>query len=292
MTFSTGNVFSQACAIHDHGNSSATVYFTGDGSCDIAADQAGNAQYVAAPEVWQRLIARPGPAVTLDRLGGLNQSTVVGTPFAKHLFVRARDANLDATPGVAVTFTVTAGSAHFPSGSTATVISNSDDGTNAIGQATSPRLIAGPTAGPVTVTVTSGTASATFAETVTAATGTGSADLAVALSAPAEVQTGTKLALVVTVSNAGPSASGKVLTSVPIPPGFTVTKTGGGVKNGSTVMFSLRDGLAVNASHSYTINLTTTRKMSSKATFHASTAPAVPDPNLANNSASDTIQIN
>ena len=112
------------------------------------------------------------------------------------------------------------------------------------------------------------------------------------LSAPAEVQTGTKLALVVTVSNAGPTAAGRPQTYVPIPAGFIVTKTGGGRKFGSTVVFGVWPDLAAGASHRFTINLTTTRKMASNATFHASITSPTADPNGSNNSTSDTIHIN
>ena len=274
----------QTCTIADHGDSTATVSFTGSGGCGIYANQAGNAQYMPALPVHQFMTVAHGPAALVFRRGGSGQSAMVGAAFREPLLARITDKNQASVGGASVTFTVNVGSAHFPGGTSATVTADSE------GYATSPVLTAGSSAGRVNVIATSGAASGGFQETVTPAAGT-TADLAVALSAPAEVQTGTRLALVVTVTNAGPSASGKVLTSVPIPPGFTVTKTGGGVKNGATVMFSLRDGLAVNASHSYTINLTTTRKLSSKATFHASTAAAVPDPNLADNSASDTIQI-
>ena len=285
VRFADGGSYPDTCVITDNGNSSATVSFIGSGRCEIAATQAGNAGYVAAPPVRQAMTVAPGPVATLTPRDGSGQSTVVGTPFVNPLVAMVADKHDNATPGASVTFTVTAGSAHFATGSTATAVADGD------GDASAPTLTAGTSPGPVTVTATSGAASGTFSETVTPATVI-SADLAVTLSAPAEVQTGTKLALVVTVSNAGPSLAGRPRTFVPIPAGFTITKTGGGRKYGSTIVFGLWHGLAAGASHRYTINLTTTRKMASDATFHANITSPTADPNTTNDSASDTIHVN
>ena len=156
VRFADGGSYPNTCVITDHGNSSATVSFIGSGLCEVAATQAGNAGYVAAPLVRQSMTVAPGSVATLTPRHGSGQSTVVGMPFADPLVATVVDKDGHATPGAAVTFTVTAGAAHFASGSTATALAD------IFGDANAPTLTAGTTPGPVTVTATSGAASGTF----------------------------------------------------------------------------------------------------------------------------------
>ncbi len=57
VTFSSGAP--TVCSI-----SGATVSFTGAGTCTIAANQAGNADYLSAPQVTQSFTVTPKPKAT------------------------------------------------------------------------------------------------------------------------------------------------------------------------------------------------------------------------------------
>ena len=100
---------------------------------------------VATPATYGETVVVGPPASISDALGD-NQTAVVTTPFGTPLVAIVEDTYGNPIEGAAVTFTVTAGSASFPGGSTDT------DTTAADGSATAATLTAGTVSGPVTVT--------------------------------------------------------------------------------------------------------------------------------------------
>ena len=232
------------------------------------------------------LTVNPAAAATIIPTAGSGQSAPPGTAYATRLTATLTDRYDNPIPDTKLTFTVTSGTAAFPgSGSGATTVSVD---TNNSGTATAPKLTAGTTPGPVTVTATSGAATATFAETVTTP-GPATADLTITLTGPSAARVGTTITLNAVVTNRGPSPAATILTTVAIPCGFSITSTGGGTRHGSTVLYKLASGLNAHTAHTYTITLTPTRPTT--ATFRASTVSVTADPDYLNNTTSATIHI-
>ena len=150
-----------ACTVTNQPSSTGTVAFTGVGTCVVNADQAAGASYAAAPRVQQTLTVGPAAPSTVTATSGSAQTAPSMQPFPARLVATVTDQYANPVPGAKVTFTVTSRSATFRTRYAVTVTTTSS------GAATSPVLTAGRTAGPVTVTATSGPGSATFTETVT-----------------------------------------------------------------------------------------------------------------------------
>ncbi len=160
----------------------------------IDADQAGNADYAAAPEVTQTITVGGGPAFVTDSppltatVGQAYDYTFAasGTPAPTYALAAGAPSwlSVDASTGE-VTGTPPSGTTSFSYSVTAT---------NADGTAT---------AGPFTVTVT--------------ATTSGKADISAALSCPATMTVGDTGTCTLTVANAGSVAAGTVEAGVRLP---------------------------------------------------------------------------
>ena len=218
----------------------------------------------------------PGAATTVSVTSGMNQAATAGAPFADRLSATVTDALGNMVPGVGVTFTIASGSASFPpTAKTTTVL------TNAVGLATAPVLTAGKTAGPVTVTASSGSAvPATFNETVLSV-GNARADLTVSLSAPASVAKSSTFTMTVTVKNRGPNSATSVLAAVNLGSGLTIVSAPGGSIHGGTVLYSATS-LASNASVAYVVTVKAGRNTLTTGVV-AGALSIVPDPVLSNN---------
>lgn len=213
---------------------------------------------------------------------GGGQSAQAGAAFAQPLVATVTDPGANVpVPGAPVTFTVTAGSASFPGGNTATVTTGSD------GRATAPTLTAGSTAGPVTVTAaTPGVAApATFTGTVTAAPAADRADLAATLTVPATLRPGGSGPVTLVVRNAGPGPARSVASGIALPDGLTVTNGGGGaVSNNKRAVGFLAGTIAPNGSVTYTVTVTAAPSArGAKSIGGGVLSVATRDPNLGNN---------
>ncbi len=176
------------------GTNGTTVNYLAAGSCVIDANQAGNADYAAAPEVTQTITVTGGPAFVTDSppltatVGQAYDYTFAasGTPAPTYALAAGAPSwlSVDASTGE-VTGTPPSGTTSFSYSVTAT---------NADGTAT---------AGPFTVTVTTTTS--------------GKADISAALSCPATMTVGDTGTCTLTVANAGPVAAGTVEVGVRLP---------------------------------------------------------------------------
>ncbi len=97
---------SSVCSI-----SGSTVSFTADGTCVIDANQAGNANYNAAPQVQQSFTVDTPPTVTsTNPANGATSVPVASTitiNFSKSVTITGSTFSLSCLPGSAPTFTVT-----------------------------------------------------------------------------------------------------------------------------------------------------------------------------------------
>ncbi|RTL67474.1 MAG: hypothetical protein EKK42_14105 [Pseudonocardiaceae bacterium] len=213
---------------------------------------------------------------------------MTGTPFATALATKVTGAGELAAPGQTVTYAVTAGSASFPGGRTATATTGAD------GVATAPTLKAGTDAGPVTGTATTGNlAPVTFTETVVAppATGRNRADISVTLTAPATVAPNGTVQAVVTVRNNGPFDATGVTAALTMPNALTVTAAPGGIapRNSHDVAY-LISSIKASTQVTYTVTLKADARTIGPQALRAAAIPTrVTDPNLLNNTAVTTI---
>jgi uncharacterized repeat protein (TIGR01451 family) len=177
--------------------SGSTVSYLAAGSCVIDADQAGNADYAAAPPVTQTITVDGAPAFVIDSpplTAATGQPydctfTASGTPAPSYALASGAPSwlSVGASSGE-VTGTPPSGTTSFSYAVTAT----NDSGTA--------------TAGPFTVTVSA------------AGTGTSTkADVSAALSCPASLTVGDTGTCTLTVANAGPATTGNVVAAVRLP---------------------------------------------------------------------------
>ncbi|MGN6561404.1 MAG: hypothetical protein ACTHMU_01985, partial [Thermomicrobiales bacterium] len=130
--------------------SGTTVTLTGAvGSCTITAQQAGDSNYNAAPDVPQTFAVTAGVPATITVTAGSGQSATVNTAFATALQATVLDDHGNPVNGTNVTFTAPASGASGTfqgGGTTATVTTDSN------GVATAPTFTANGTPGTYSVT--------------------------------------------------------------------------------------------------------------------------------------------
>ena len=200
--------------------SDAPFSITPDGSCagtTCTATSAGphvvTATTTTGPTTitgTANLTVTAGPAAAVVATSGDGQTTPVNQAFADPLGVRVVDEYDNPVARAPVTFTIASG-ATFPGGASSANATSAPDGT-----ATSPAVIAGSTDGPITVTVTSGTATpANFTLAATQPTKS-RADLDVTLSAPASVGSGAAFTATLRITNHGPNEASKALAVLKI----------------------------------------------------------------------------
>ncbi len=120
-------------------------YGTSAGAHTVTAVYGSGAGRVVGTGTWTLF---PGPATTLEIASGNHQSAGRGTAFPVAVSVRVSDSDGDALGGYLVQWRVTKGSASFAGGTGRAQSLTS----SASGVAVAPRLIAGSSSGPVTVT--------------------------------------------------------------------------------------------------------------------------------------------
>ncbi|WP_433060120.1 zinc-dependent metalloprotease family protein [Dactylosporangium sp. CS-033363] len=224
------------------------------------------------------LTVTAGPAATVQTGSGDGQSAAAGKTFAAPLVAQVVDAYGNPVAGATVTFTVAAGATFTPGGATSQAVTGSS------GAATSAPLKAGTTAGPVTVTATTGTATAaTFTEMVTEAT-VSRADLVSTVSAPATTRAGSTFKVTLTVTNRGPGTANRSIAVLILPPGVTVRDAGGGrVVRGAILFDTGKLGPKASASRTVTLTATALRWRWNTRTFYCLALSSTPDPNPFNN---------
>ena len=184
-----------------------------------------------------------GPATSVTVVSGSGQSATVGAAFTSPLVVYVTDTYGNPVSGATVTFTAPGSgpSANF-SGSTTTTATTASNG-----QATSPTLTAGHTAGVgYTITATAGTGSANFSETNTA----GAAAQVVITPSPTSVQasatTNVTLSLQLEDQYGNPTTSTGTTTltlSTSSTKGFFSSTLGGSGALGGTITVPFANGV-------------------------------------------------
>jgi hypothetical protein len=106
VTFTIDAAATSVCSI-----SGSTVSFTADGTCIIDANQAGNANYNAAPQVQQSFTVDTPPTVTSTNPTNLQTSvplaSTISITFSKSVTVTGSTFMLSCSPGTTPAFTVT-----------------------------------------------------------------------------------------------------------------------------------------------------------------------------------------
>jgi YVTN family beta-propeller protein len=242
-----------------------TVSYTAAGSCVIDANQAGNTNYTAAPQVTATITVDQAPAFVLDSPPLTGAS---GQVYSYTFAASGTPAPVYALAGTAPSWlSISSGTGEItgtpPSGTTS--FSYSVTATNAAGAAS---------AGPFTVTVTKATTNA---------------DISVALVCPASLTVGGTGTCTLTLANAGPAAAAKIVAALLLPASLSQTAcTAGCVRHGNIYTWSLA-ALASGASAKLSITL-----KASKAGTGVVLALAVsqdPDPKPLNNLAVQILTI-
>jgi hypothetical protein len=143
VTFTIDATATSFCSI-----SGSTVSFTADGTCVIDANQAGNANYNAAPQIQQSFVVDTPPTVTstspANNATSVPPASTISITFSKSVTVTGSPFSLSCSPGSAPTFTVTPASpaatyvlhpsANLPFDSSCTVTVVAADVTDAAGR--------------------------------------------------------------------------------------------------------------------------------------------------------------
>jgi CSLREA domain-containing protein len=156
VTFTVDSTSTAAASI-----SGSTLTITGTGTVVIDANQAGNADYHAAPQVQQNIVVELEPVAGISAASGTPQTAQEGAPFAKALQVHASGVSGDADYGATVTYTVTPAS----NGASATL--SSSTATTDVNGLASVKATANGIAGTYTVTASVSNGSSTYTTTFT-----------------------------------------------------------------------------------------------------------------------------
>jgi uncharacterized repeat protein (TIGR01451 family) len=241
--------------------SGSTVSYLAVGSCVIDANQAGDADYTAAPEVMQTITVAGAPAFVTDSppltaTAGQPYDytfTASGTPAPSYALASGTPSwlSVDASTGE-VTGTPPSGTTSFSYSVTAT---------NANGSAT---------AGPFSVTVSA------------AGTGTSTkADVSAALTCPASLTAGDTGTCTLTVANAGPATAGNVVAAVRLPAALSEVSCTADCARHRNVFTWTTAALASGDSAQFAV--TVTANAAGKVTVLAAAASQNCDPNPRNN---------
>jgi hypothetical protein len=237
--------------------SGSTVSYTAPGSCVIDANQAGDTDYAAAPQVTQTITVYQAPAFVvasppLSAMTGQAYSytfTASGDPAPVYALAAGAPSwlSINSSTG-ALTGTPPAGTTTFTYSVTAT---------NAGGTAT---------AGPFTVTV---------AKTVS------EADVSATLACPPSMTVGGTGTCTLTVKNAGPAAASKLLAAIALPSALSeVSCTQACARHGNVLVWTLPT-LASGATSQFSVTIKASKAGS--VLLLAAVADQVPDPHPLNN---------
>jgi uncharacterized repeat protein (TIGR01451 family) len=210
------------------------VSYLAAGSCVIDANQEGNASYTAAPQVTQTITVTQGPAFVTD---SPPLTAVAGQPY---------DYTFTASGTPAPTYALASGAPSWLSIDAATgeVTGTPPSGTTSFVFAVTATDSAGTsTAGPFTVTVTTG-----------ASTGS-RADISGAVSCPATMTVGDTGSCTLTVANAGPGTASMVEAGVLLPPALSEVSCSASCARHANVFTWTLAGLASGASATFTVTV-------------------------------------
>jgi uncharacterized repeat protein (TIGR01451 family) len=213
--------------------SGTTVSYLAVGSCVIDADQAGDADYDAAPEVMQTITVDGAPAFVMD---SPPLTAAAGQPY---------DYTFTASGTPAPTYALASGAPSWLSidASTGEVTGTPPSGTTSFSYS-------------VTATNDSGTATAgPFTVTVTTATTSSKADISAALSCPANLTAGGTGTCTLTVANAGPAMASKVVAGVLLPPALSETSCTASCARHANVFTWTTAALASGASAQFSVTV-------------------------------------
>ena len=239
------------------GTNGSTVSYTAAGSCVIDASQAGNANYLAAPQLTQTITVNQAPAFVIDSppltaVAGQTYDytfTASGTPASAYALAAGAPSWLSVNPRTGeVTGTPPSGTTSFSYAVTAT---------NVAGTAT---------AGPFSVTV---------------AKASSNADISAVLTCPASLTVGGTGTCALTVANAGPATATKVVAGIVLPSALSETSCTSGCARHANVFTWTLASLASGASAKFTITVKASR--TGTATVLAAAVSANPDPHPLNN---------
>jgi hypothetical protein len=247
------------------GTNGTTVNYTAAGTCVIDANQAGNASYLAAPQVQGTITVNQAPAFVMDSPA---LTAVAGQEYSYTFAASGTPAPTYALGGGAPSWlSVSASTGQVtgtpPTGTTS--FSYSVTATNTAGTAT---------AGPFTVTVSKATTNA---------------DISVAMTCPSGLTVGGTGTCKLIVANAGPATASKVVAAVLVPAALSeVSCTASCTRHGNVFTWALGT-LASGASTSFTITVKASK--AGTALVLAVAASQNPDPKPLNNIAISLIAV-
>lgn len=246
---------SGACDISD-----GLVNFTGPGDCVVDANQAGDTDYSAAPQVQATVEVESPPAFTAD---SPPLTAATGTQYSY---------TFTASGSPAPTFTLNGAPTWLSINSVTGKVTGIPP--------------AGTTSFSYSVTAANGAGSATNTFTVAV---TSRADVQAALSCPSSLTAGAAGTCVLTVTNAGPALATDVSAAAVVTGPLTVTGVSdSGSRLGGLLGWSL-GSLPSGQSVTLTISVTATR--AGTAIVVAADGSANPDPDLLNNLAAAAVQV-
>jgi uncharacterized repeat protein (TIGR01451 family) len=241
------------------------VTYAAAGSCVIDANQAGNADYTAAPQVTGTITVNQAPAFVLA------SPPLTATAGQKY------DYTFTASGTPAPTYALASGAPSWLSVNAATgeVTGTPPSGTTSFSYTVTATNVAGTaTAGPFTVTVTKPSPDA---------------DISAALSCPASLTVGGTGTCTLTVANAGPATASKVIAAIALPAALSETSCSSGCARHANIYTWTVASLASGASAKFTLTVKASR--AGTATVLAAAASQSPDPNPLNNISVQQISI-
>ena len=247
------------------GTNGSTVNYTSAGSCVIDANQAGNADYTAAPQVTQTITVNQAPAFVID---SPPLTATAGHPY---------DYTFTASGTPAPTYALASGAPSWLSinATTGEVTGTPPSGTTSFSYSvTATNVVATATAGPFTVTVTKPSPNA---------------DLSATLICPASITISGTGTCTLTVANAGPATTTKVIAVVALPPALSETSCSSGCTRHANIYSWTLGSLASGASDKLAITVKASR--TGTATVLAAVASQSPDPDPLNNISIQQISI-
>jgi streptogramin lyase len=246
----------------------AVVSFTSAGNCVIDANQAGNGNYLPAPQMQQSITVYDLPRF------------VLASPPSTASMGQVYGYTFDASGNPAPTYALATGAPSWLSiNSTSGVLSGTPPtGTKSFSYTViASNNVGHATAGPFKVTVT------------TPPPPSSRADLSAALSCPSNVKVNASATCTLTVHNSGPATAKGVLAALALPSGVSrLSVSSGGVWSHNIVTWT---GTSLAANSSATFTVTFKPVTVGKVTIWAAALSTNPDPSYFNNVTSASVSI-
>jgi uncharacterized repeat protein (TIGR01451 family) len=247
------------------GANGTTVNYTAAGNCVIDANQAGDADYAAAPQVTQAITVNQAPAF------------VVGSPPLTATAGQPYDYTFAASGTPAPGYALASGAPSWLSvdASTGEVTGTPPAGTTSFSYTVTATNVAGEaTAGPFTVTVTKASTNA---------------NISAVLHCPASMTAGGTGTCTLTVANAGPATASNVNAAIVLPSALSETSCSSGCARHGNVYTWTQASLGDGASAQFSITVKASR--AGLATVLAVAASQSPDHEPLNNISLQLISI-